>query len=136
MPGVELRQVGLVEPDRGLAHARGVDDDALDELEVAAPRRPHADALERAADGRLLARGEVAEARHLLPVEVGARDVLGQVADARDPEPRQPLGHLRADAGERLHRDLGVDPRARGFRRAGVLARERGRRAGYGSPSQ
>ena len=134
--GRELGQVRLVEPDGRFPHALPVDDDALDELQVPPPRGAHADALERAAHGRLLARGEIAEARDLLPVEIGARDVLGQVAHAADPEALQPLGDLRADPGDGLDRGLGVDARAPHGGRVAAGAREPARRGGYGSPSQ
>ena len=133
---VELGEVGLVEPDRRLAHPGAVHDDPLDDLQVAAARRPHPDPLQGAAHGSLLPGREIAEARHLLPVEVGARDVLGELAHGTEAEPLEPLGDLRPDAGQRLDRGFRVDTPARGLRRAGVGPREPGRRAGYGSPSQ
>ena len=55
--GCELRQVRLVEPHDLLLDAGRVDDDALDDLEVPPPRRPHADARELAAHRRLLPDG-------------------------------------------------------------------------------
>ncbi len=133
--GVELCQIGLVEPDRRLPHAGGVDDDALDDLEVAASGRAQTDALERATNGRLLAGRQVAEASHLLPVEVGARDVLGQVAHRAQAEPAEPVRDPGADAGQRRDRRLRVGPAACPGR-AGLLAGEPGRGGGYGSPSQ
>ena len=131
----KLRQVRLVEPDGGLPHALAVDDDALDELQVPAPGRAHADALEGAPYGCLLACGEVAEAPDLLPVEVRARDVLGEVADGADAELAQPFGDLRADPGDRLDGGVGVDAWAPGGRCV-AASREPGGRGGYGSPSQ
>ena len=131
----KLRQVGLVEPDGGLPHALAVDDDALDELQVPAPGRAHADALEGAPHGCLLARGEVAEAPDLLPVEVRAGDVLGKVADRADAELGQPFGDLRADPGDRLDGGVGVDAWAPGGRCV-AASRKPGGRGGYGSPSQ
>ena len=135
MPGRELREVGLVEPDRRLAHPGGVDDDALDDLQVPATGRADADALQRAAHGRLLARREVPEACHLLPVEIRARKVLRQVAHGPEPEPPQSLGDLGPDAGKRLDGGVRIGPPTRS-ERAGVLAGEAGRGGGYGSPSQ
>ena len=86
--GCELRQVRLVEPHDLLLDAGRVDDDALDDLEIPPPRRPDADARELAAHRRLLPESEVAEARRLVPVQVGARDVLHEIADGLDSQAR------------------------------------------------
>src|SRR4029079_102249 len=94
--GCELRQVGLVEPDDLFLDSGRVYHDAFDDLEVPPPRRPHADARKLAAHRRLLPDGEVGEARRLVPVQVGARDVLDKVTDGLDPKRGKALGDLRS----------------------------------------
>ena len=125
--GRELRQMGLVEPDDLLLDAGSVHDHALDDLEVPPPRRPHADARELAAHRRLLPHGEVGKARGLVPVQVGPRDVLDEVADGLDPERGEPLGDLRADSRKRLHRPP-VDFHPPRLRRTSVHASKAGQR--------
>jgi hypothetical protein len=125
--GCELRQVRLVEPHDLLLDAGRVDDDALDDLEIPPPRRPDADARELAAHRRLLPESEVAEARRLVPVQVGARDVLHEIADGLDSQRGQALGDLRAHARQGLHASL-LDVHPPRPRRALVHASKAGQR--------
>jgi hypothetical protein len=62
--------------------------------------------------------------------------VLREIADGAEPEPLEPVGDLRPDAGQRFDRRFWVDTAAGGLGRAGVRAREPGRPDGYDSPSQ
>ena len=127
-PGNEaLGKPCLVEPDRGRPAALPVHDRGLDELQVAAARRSEARALDRALDGRLLSEPKGGEPSRFRPVQEVARDVLDKVTDRLDTECREPLGNLRADAGERADGGLFVHSEPR-LRRAWVHASKAGQR--------
>ena len=106
-----LGEPGLVEPERGRAAALRVDDGGLDEPQVAAARRANAAPAARpctrpSPPARCAAR----EPGRLRPVEMRARDVLDEILERLDAEGREPLGDLRPDAGQRLHRELRMTP--------------------------
>src|SRR6185312_12279516 len=122
-----LRQMSLVEPDDLLLDPGSVDDDTFDDLEIPPPRRPYPDARQLAANCRLLSNGEVGEAPGLVPVQVGAWNVLDQVANRPDPERGQAVGDPRAHAGKGLHRPL-LDVHPPRLRRALVHASKAGQR--------
>ena len=84
---------GLVEPD-GHERAALVEHARLDPLAAPVAHRLDGDAADRRGDRRLLSHAELAGEPHVAAVAVGVRQVLDQVADGLDAEPRERLARL------------------------------------------
>ena len=117
-----LDQVALVEPDHQ-ARPRVVVHAGLDDRQVAAAGRPHADRIDRADDRRLLARAQVGDAHRVPVVLVAEGDVLEHVAH-RAQRARTHRGEARAQPLVARRRLLEVR-RARCGRRLGRRPVER-----------
>src|SRR5918994_2240513 len=122
-----IDEIRLVEPQSHCSRPGCVGNDGLDDLQVAAPRWPELDALHRAVDGRVLPEAEFTERGRVAPVEVAAREILGEITHGEEPEPAETLRHPRPYTRERCERRLLVHPEPP-LRRALVHASKAGQR--------
>src|SRR5918995_1665290 len=122
-----IDEICLVEPQSHCSRPGCVGNDGLDDLQVAAPRWPELDALHRAVDRRVLPEAEFTERGRVAPVEVAAREILGEITHGEEPEPAETLRHPRPYTRERCERRLLVHPEPP-LRRALVHASKAGQR--------